>query len=166
MFKIGDDFSSLFPPEFKWSMWCWYGDLEDLCCVKFYSLQEGSSWVVPDLICKLFSTPPSHSVPRSLDCDGSSQGSSSPSPPSHPGPRVHFSLKSDTVVNKLFIILSPLQSFSSGGEEIGRERESKKKEGFCWRELPKLLNISPFLCLSVVSVPDLCYWTHSGQMFI
>lgn len=77
--------------------------------------------MVPDLICKLFSTPPSHSVPRSLDCDGSSQGSISPSPPSHPGPHVHFSLKSDTVVNKLFIILSPLQSFSSGGKEIEEE---------------------------------------------
>lgn len=123
--------------------------------MKFYSLQEGNSWVVPDLICKLFSIPPSHSVPRSLDCDGSSQGSSSLSPPSHPGPRVHFSLKSDTVVNKLFIILSPLQSFSSGGKEIGRE--IKKKGGFCWRELLKLMNLFLFLCLSVVPVPDLCY---------
>lgn len=132
-----------FSPEFRWSMQCWYGDLEDLCCVKYYSLQEGSSWVVPDLICKLFSTPPSHSVPRSLDCDGSSRGSSSPSPPSHLGTCVHFSLKSDTVVNKLFIILSPLQSFSSGGKEIWRD--SKKKGRFCWREL---LNLSLFLSLS------------------
>lgn len=55
---------------------------------------------------------------------GPSQGSLSSA--SHPGPCVHFSLKSDTVVNKLFIILSPLQSFSSGGKEIGREQEERR----------------------------------------
>jgi len=48
-------------------------------------------------------------------------------PSSNPDPAFHLALKSDTGMMKLFIILSPPHSFSSGGKGKG-ERRVRRKE--------------------------------------
>lgn len=90
---------------------------------------------------------------------GPSQGSLSS--PSHPSLRVHFSLKSDTVMNKLFIILSPLL-----WRQRDREREQEERRVLLERVTEVIESLSLPLSLSGICPGSLLLNTQWPKVYL